>query len=474
MTDLNDRSVVVVANRLPVRRDGDEWSISAGGLVTAMRPVVSQTGGAWVGWDGGDGDVPSRVDGLEADLHAVTLDPEAVEAYYDGFSNRTLWPLVHDLLVEPVIDHSWWERYVEVNRAFADRVEQLQPEHDALLWVHDYHLLLLPGLLRSRLPGRRIGFFLHTPFPPPELFVRLPWRVALVDGLLGADVLSFHTRRYRDNFLRTVAWLHGEQAVDGTSVIHEGRRIETVAHGISIDADEFATLATDEGTEQRLAELREQFGDRRVFLGVDRVDTSKGMRHRLQAIQKLLADDPALRKDFVFVQIAVPSREHVDEVQALRDEIEQMVGRINGRFTVPGGDVPVHYLYRSVPRPDLAAYYRLADVMCVTPLKDGMNLVAKEFVVVQDAVDGDGVLLLSEFTGASLELEEAMRCNPFDVDGLAERMAACLDLPVEDRRRRIAAMAARVHEHDVFDWLDRELRAVAGIVESPRDERQQA
>ena len=425
---------------------------AAGGLVTAMRPIMDRSGGTWVGWDGGDGDVPETVPGLDVTVGAVQLTEQEVEEYYHGFSNRTLWPLVHDLVADPVIDHGWWDTYRAVNERFADRIAEMDPPQDAVIWVHDYHLLLLPAMIRERLGDRRIGFFLHTPFPAPELVARLPWRDELLDGLLGADVIGVHTRLYRDNFLRSVRWLRGRDLVDGGRVAHDGREVDVRARAISIDADEFADLAVSADTEQHLTELRNQFGGRKVFLGVDRLDTTKGIRHRLTAIEQLLTDDPELRKQFVFIQIAVPSREDVDEVRELRGEIEQMVGRINGQFTEPGHDVPVHYLYRGVDRPALAAYYRLADVLCVTPLKDGMNLVAKEFAVVQHAAREDGVLLLSEFTGSALTMDGAVTCNPFDVRGLADTMAQCLTLDVDDRRQRLARMAAEVHEHDVYAW----------------------
>ena len=451
--DVLDSPLVVVANRLPVRRNDDgTYRIAAGGLVTAMRPIMERAGGLWVGWDGGDSDVPSHVDELGVDIGRVELTEQDIEDYYHGFSNRTLWPLVHDLVAEPVIDHDWWDTYQDVNRRFAESVIAMDPDPDAVIWVHDYHLMLLPGLLREQLPDHRIGFFLHTPFPAPELVSRLPWREQLLEGLLGADVVGFHTGLYRDNFLRSVSWLLGRDRVDGSTVRDGSRRVDVRAHAISIDADEFATLATSQETEAELVSLRNQFGGRKVFLGVDRLDTTKGIRHRLAAIEQLLAGDPELRKQFVFIQIAVPSREDVAEVQALRDDVEQQVGRINGQFTEPGHDVPVHYLYRGVDRPVLAAYYRLADVLCVTPLKDGMNLVAKEYAVVQHAAREDGVLLLSEFTGAALTMDGAMTCNPFDISGLAETMAECLTIDVDDRRSRLAQMAEEVHANDVFAW----------------------
>jgi len=463
--ELPERPLLIVANRLPVSRGEDGWHPSSGGLVTALKPVIDQVGGAWVGWNDDPDGVPRRVEELNCDLHPVTLTEEQEAGYYHGFSNRTLWPLFHDLVVEPVIDRSWWRTYSEVNRKIADTVAEVVADAEVapLVWIQDYHLMLQPELIRAASPDSPIGFFLHTPFPPPELFARLPWRDQLLHGLLAADAIGFHTRVYRDNFVRSVQQLYpGVTALGDTLVLPDGRQIRVVAHPISIDVDEFSDLARSEDTEGELADLREQFEGRRVLLGVDRLDYTKGIRHRLQSIELLLERRPDLAGTFTFIQIAVPSRDDVKEYQRLRTSVEHEVGRINGRFTEPGKDVPVHYLYRGVPRPALAAYYRLADVMCVTPLKDGMNLVAKEFVTVQAATDGDGVLLLSEFCGTSMEFnDDAVRTNPFDVEGQSYLMESALDLDPQDRRGRIARMAEVVREGDVYAWVEAELGQIA-------------
>lgn len=464
MSQPRRRPLVVVANRLPVSRGPDGWQASSGGLVTALRPVVDEVGGAWIGWDDDPDGVPARVEPLNVDLHPVKLSRGEVRGYYHGFSNRTLWPLFHDLVAQPVVDRRWWRSYQDVNRRFAevtaDAIAAI--DGDPLVWVQDYHLLLLPELLRGIAPSAPLGFFLHIPFPPPELIARLPWRDQLLHGMLAADAVGFHTPRYRDNFIRSVQRLFPDVTVLGdTILLPDGREVRCVAHPISIDAGAFADLATADETERELAELRDQFAGRKVFLGVDRLDYTKGIRHRLQSIELLLERDPQLREEFVFIQVAVPSRDDVKEYRELRTNVETEVGRINGRFTEPGHDVPVHYLYRGVSQAKLAAYYRLADVMCVTPLKDGMNLVAKEFVTCQDAGDGAGVLLLSEFAGAMLEFEgQAVRCNPFDVEGMSYLMSRALELDRDDRRQRIAVMAEAVRERDVYRWVHDELSAI--------------
>lgn len=463
---LTGRPLVVVANRLPVSRSGDQWRPSAGGLVTALRPIVEKVEGYWVGWDGGMSDVPTRVDGFSADLHPISMTEDEVDDHYYGFSNRTLWPLFHDLLAEPVYDRDWWRTYEKVNLRFAEAAADLDVD-DPVFWLHDYHLMVAPKMLRERRPDATIGFFLHIPFPPPELLARLPWNDELLDGLLGADAIGFHTEWYRENFVRSIRRTRRDVTVSG-DLIHlpDGRSVRTAAHPISIDVSEFSDLATSDETRSELEELREQFAGRKIILGVDRLDYTKGIRHRLQAIEHLLADREDLRESFAFIQIAVPSRDDVEEYRELREQVEYMVGHINGRFTDPGQDVPIHYLYRGVPKTRLAAYYRLADVMAITPLKDGMNLVAKEFVTVQHAARDEegqdaGVLLLSEFTGAALEfVDDAVMCNPFDVQSLGARMAQSLSFDPEDRRERITTMAEMVAEADVFTWVEDELASV--------------
>lgn len=368
------RPLIVVANRLPVSHSDHGWAPSAGGLVTALRPVMDIAGGAWIGWDDHADGVPTQVDGLGCRIHAVALTKDQVEGYYHGFSNRTLWPLLHDLAAQPIIDRDLWRHYRDVNRLFADaavaEAQAVEAEQGVapIIWVQDYHLMLVPAMIRTALPDAAIGFFLHTPFPPPELIARLPWREALVEGVLAADSVGFHTSQYRDNFVRTVRRVFPSISPIGEFLVHpDGRRMRAVAHPISIDAREFGALARESSTRSELESMREQFADRIVFLGIDRLDYTKGIRHRLQAIDDLLERREDLRREVAFVQVAVPSRDDVEEYRSLRSQVETEVGRINGRFTDPGHDVPVHYLYRSVSRSRLAAYYLLADVMCVTP-----------------------------------------------------------------------------------------------------------
>jgi len=455
------RPVVAVANRLPVHSGDDGWQLSPGGLVTALRPVMSVRSGAWVGWDGGTKGTPTRLPELSIELAPVTLTSAQVRDYYHGFSNRTLWPLLHNAIEKPVFDRAWWGVYRDVNARFAAAAgDALDATPDALLWVHDYHLLLVPRLVREARPDQRTGLFLHTPWPSPDIFARIPWRKDLLLGPLGADVLSFHTDLYRKNFVRACGRLLDSEGVKvrGNDLqLPGGRVVRTTASPISIDTAQFGELATSDKTDEDVAELRHQFAGRTVLLGVDRLDYTKGIVERLRAFEALLERRPDLRDQLVLVQVAVPSRDDVREYRQLRSQVEQIAGRINGRFTLPGHDVPVHYLYRSLTPQSLTAYYAVADVMLVTPLVDGMNLVAKEYVAVQNARRGTGALVLSEFTGAAEELKDAVLCNPFDVDGLSLLVEQTLSLPAATRRRAMSAMGRRVSSHDVHHWVDVQL-----------------
>jgi trehalose 6-phosphate synthase len=457
-------NIVIIANRLPVRMGEDGWELSPGGLVTALRPVMAAHSGAWVGWDGGTRGIPPTLPDLSVRLLPVGLSASQVRQYYHGFANASLWPLLHDAIEKPRFERTWWHSYQNVNAIFADKaVTAADEQPDSLAWIHDYHLMLVPRLIRERCPDQPIGFFLHVPWPPPDIFARLPWREDVLFGLLGADVVSFHTEGYRRNFVRTCARLLAGSGVQihGPQITMPDRRVVTTTSApISIDAAQFARLATAPETGRDIEAVREQFAGRTLLLGVDRLDYTKGITERLLAVEMLLERRADLRRNLAFLQIAVPSRDDVPEYRHLRATVERHIGRINGRFTEPGSDVPIHYLYRGLPPQQLAAYYAAAEALLVTPLIDGMNLVAKEYVTVQYARRGSGALVLSEFTGAAAELREAVPCNPFDVEGLSYRIEHALELPGSTRRAALATMARRVRAHDVHQWVDRQLAEI--------------
>jgi trehalose 6-phosphate synthase len=463
--DSADRPVIAIANRLPVQQGDDGWELSPGGLVTALRPVMATHPGAWVGWDGGTKGMPATVPNSGIRLLPIALSAAQVRDYYRGFANATMWPLLHDAVEKPRFERAWWRAYQEVNRLFAERaMSALDERQDAIAWVHDYQLMLVPQLLRDRDADQPIGFFLHVPWPSPVIYARLPWREQVLRGLLGADVIGFHTDEYRGNFLRSVARQLSDSGIEvrGSSVVlPDGRAVATVTAPISIDAAQFAASAADPAVKESVSALEEQFDGRTLLLGADRLDYTKGIIERLLAVEMLLERRPDLRTTLAFLQIAMPSRDDVREYRQLRSTVEQHVGRINGRFTEPGNDVPVHYLYRGLSQPRLAAYYAFADAMLVTPLIDGMNLVCKEYVTVQEAHGGSGVLILSEFTGAAVELSRAVLCNPFDVEGLSYRIEQALNLGPDTRRKNLAAMAEQVRTHDVHNWVSGQLAMIA-------------
>ena len=476
-TEDQDRPVVAVANRLPVHHGDNGWELSPGGLVTALRPVMATHPGAWVGWDGGTKGLPPTLPDSGVRLVPIGLSAAQVRNYYHGFANATLWPLLHNAIEKPRFERAWWYAYRDVNALFGERAAaSLDEQPDAIAWVHDYQLMLVPQLIRERRGGQPTGFFLHVPWPSPDIFARLPWREQILTGLLGADVVAFHTDEYRANFLRSCARLLRDDDIEvrGDSVVlPDGRAVTTATAPISIDAAEFTQHAIEPETDNDIRLLAEQFRDRTLLLGVDRLDYTKGIIERLLAVEMLLERNPGFRTSLSFLQIAVPSRDDVREYRQLRSTVEQHVGRINGLYTEPGSDVPVHYLYRGLSQQQLAAYYALADALLVTPLIDGMNLVCKEYVTVQNARGGSGVLLLSEFTGAADELPQAVHCNPFDVEGLSYRIEYALGLTADTRRAAIGPMAAHVRDHDVYRWVSDQLaeitKAAAAVSRLPAD-----
>ena len=464
--------LIVVANRLPLtlRRAGGRWTAeaSSGGLVAALTPVVQRAGGLWIGWPGdAPGDDPEgRAALLEAwererGFAAVDLPERVGRAFYDGFANDTLWPLLHGFPSRAVFNPETFVAYQDANQRFADAVlERARP--DDLIWVHDYQLMLVPALLRAAWPGLRIGFFLHVPFPPPELFRILPQRDQLLVGLLGADVIGFQTHEHLGAFRRAVQQVLGiESRIDAIEV--GGRSIALHARPVGIVADEWDELVDSPRVREHVAQLRRQHAGRRLVLAVDRLDDTKGIPERLRTFRHLLATQPHWRRAVTLVQIAVPSRERVPRYAALRREVNELVGEINGAYGTPDWS-PIVYLRRSVSRPELAALYSVADVGWVGSLRDGMNLVAKEYVACQR--EDPGVLLLSEFAGAASAMGEAVRINPYDTPGTAAALARALDMPEAERAERHAALVSRVRRNDAVSWAR---RSVADLEQAPRD-----
>jgi trehalose 6-phosphate synthase len=462
---------VVVANRLPIdmerQPDGTTtWKRSPGGLVTALEPLLRRRRGAWIGWPGipDADDEPIELD--EMYLCPVRLSADDIANYYEGFSNAALWPLYHDIIVKPIYHRQWWDAYVEVNRRFAEATAKVAAE-GATVWVQDYQLQLVPKMLRMLRPDLTIGFFLHIPFPPVELFMQMPWRTEIIEGLLGADLVGFHLPGGAQNFMILARRLVGANTSRGTVGVRSRfgevdvgfRTVKVGAFPISIDSTALDQQARTRAIRQRAREIRGELGNpRKILLGVDRLDYTKGIDVRLRAFSELLAEHRVKRDDTVLVQLATPSRERVESYIEMREDIERQVGHINGEYGEVGHPI-VHYIHRPVPRDELIAFFVAADVMLVTPLRDGMNLVAKEYVACRS--DLGGALVLSEFTGAAAELRQAYLANPHDLEGVKDAIEAALNQTPEEGRRRMRALRRQVLVHDVDLWARSFLDALA-------------
>jgi trehalose 6-phosphate synthase/phosphatase len=465
---------LIVSNRLPVtasvKDGGVELHPSTGGLATAMAHVHARQGSLWIGWPGETStfDKTTRAE-LDDKLAAARMVPvhlttKQVEHFYEGFCNGVLWPLFHYLLDKVRLD-AWrdWEAYREANERFADIVaKQYQPGDR--IWIHDYHLMLLPAMLRQRLPHASIAFFLHIPFPASGVFRILPWRREILFGLLGADLVGFHTHAYQRHFLSSVLRLLGvESRLD--AIPYEGRIVRIGAFPISIDTAHFMKASTKPEVKKATQKIRSENAGCKLLLGIDRLDYTKGLRRRVLAVERLLERSPELAGKFKFIQVAAPSRTGVEAYGQLRRSLDELVGRINARFSTISW-APLQYLHQTIGQDQLLPLYRAADVMVVTPTRDGMNLVAKEFVACRD--EEDGVLVLSEFTGAAWELGEAIIVNPYDVDEIAQALATALTMPEDEQRFRMMRLRSRVRKWTVHEWAAAFERSFEQAVEQNR------
>jgi trehalose 6-phosphate synthase/phosphatase len=454
-------SLVVVSNRLPftaVQSEGEvRFKRSPGGLVAALDPALSRRGGVWIGWPGVETEeAASSAEMLSPSprssrvrYRSVALSRREVSLYYGGFSNRTLWPLFHYFLGRTEINAATWAVYELVNERFAQAAAE-EGSENALVWVHDYQLLRMPRYLRRLVPKRRIAFFLHIPFPAYDIFRVLPWARSIMRGMLSCDMVGFQSAEHAEHFINCAERLLGCDVDRAAGTVQfEGRPVAAQSHPIGIDVGHIEKLAGR-------VKPQSTWTDPVEILGLDRLDYTKGIPERLRAVEIFFERYPAYRGKTVFVQLAVPTRTGVAEYQALKREVDEMVGRINGRFSDRGWS-PIRYLVRSVGQEELVAMYRNAKVALVTPLRDGMNLVAKEYVASQ--LDNDGVLILSELAGASEELKEAILVNPYDVDEVVEALHRALSIPEDERRARMLALRHRVQAGDVQRWVRQFVRA---------------
>lgn len=449
-------SLVIVANRLPITRidddcGGTKWVTSPGGLVAALRPAMADFDDvAWLGWTGEQAtDTPGAFDHEGLHLVPVGLSDEERELHYDGMSNGTLWPLYHGKIAPPEFHRHWFDGYRRVNRRFAEAIAATAAP-GALVWIHDYQLQLVPGMLRSIRTDLQIGFFLHIPFPSPELYCQLPWRNELTAGMLGADLLGFQAPSDAANFHQLARSLSLASRFGSSALEVAGRAVQVRAFPIGIDYQRYDRAVRHPDILEEARNLRARLGQPQVvMLGVDRLDYTKGIEVRLRAFKELLAEGRLSASQVSMIQIAEPTRDQVGAYVNLRERVEQLVGEINGDYGRVGFPV-VHYIHRTQSLSELLSMYRAADVMLVTPFRDGMNLVAKEYVAAR--FEESGALVLSEFAGAAHQLKEALLVNPFDIDGVKTAIAAAVSMGPEESRRRMRSMRRSVAKYDAASW----------------------
>ncbi len=452
--------LVVVSNRGPFRFKKSTRGVQAektvGGLVSALDPLLRQTGGTWVAWDdqfrendplGSKVRVP--LEKPEYVFSRLRLTDQDIKLFYHGFSNRTLWPLCHYFLSRCEFEKRDFERYREVNVRFAEAAHEEGRPGDTI-FVQDYHLALVPSELRRLGTRSRIAFFWHIPFPSYDVFRVLPWREELIKGMLDADLIGFHTRSYVRHFASCAVRIFGAKWDESAETLRLGdRNVRLRACPLGIEFDEFERLALAPESRERARGIRKALDTPIMILGADRVDYSKGIIERLAGVEHFLNLYPEYRRRISFIQIAVPSREEVPEYRTIIRAIDETVGRINGRLAEEGW-APIHYYARAFPRRQLAAYYLAADIALLTPLRDGLNLIAKEYVACKPAEDG--TLILSEFAGAAEEMEDALLVNPFDVDDVARKLKIAAEMHAEERRRHMRRLRDHVASHDITWW----------------------
>lgn len=453
--------LVVVSNRgaytLEDTPAGEYAKPSISGLVSAIDPIIKSEGGSWVAW-GGRFSETKKTKGVSLPLngqqnkyafHEVLLTKEEVELYYAGFANSCLWPILHSFVDKAEFHEKHWQTYQAVNQKYAQVVLETTDNLD-LIWIQDFHLALLPKYIRAQRPSAKVSLFWHVPFPPVEVFSVMPWAKEIIKGLMDCDFIGFHTEDYVHNFLHTANALLGAEVNYQTGTINwSGHHAKVAAIPIGIDCQEYDQITSNPEVKKKADEIRAAVGDKYIVLSVDRLDYTKGIPERLLAIEWLLENYPEYRSKLIFMQIAAPSRKDVPAYQSLKRQVEEIAGRINGKFN-EDYHVPVRYMYQSFSKEDLVAHYMAADMALVTPLKDGLNLVAKEYVAAKS--NGEGVLLLSPFAGAAEQLKDALKTNPYSPELMAREIVAGLEMSVDEKKRRMNRLNKIVREQDIFWW----------------------
>jgi len=467
-----ENRLIIVSNRLPIALTTDEdgkmhVQSGSGGLVTALAPVLRNRGGVWIGWPGIVEDQTGKIKKLLSEetkgfgykLRPVSLTHEEKQNFYEGFANEVLWPLFHDFNAHCVFNPNYWAIYEKVNEKFANEITRTLRKND-FVWVHDYHLMTAAQKLRDMGVHFGIAFYLHIPFPPMDIFLKLPWRFQILHALLQYDLIGFQTLRDRRNFIQCVRTLIGCRTSGRGQVVSMqvgNHEIRVGAFPVSIDYRDFAKTASEQAVSEKAWYIHEDYSEQQIILGVDRLDYSKGIPERLKAYRNALRRYPEMREKVTLVQVVVPSRRGIPKYASLKTEIEGLVGEINGEFTSSGW-VPIHYMFRSLDRHELLAYYRTSEIALVTPLKDGMNLVAKEYCAC--SIEENGVLILSEFAGAAAEFQKyALLVNPHDIEGIADAIHQAFNMPLDERKSRIRELRRIVRRHNIFWWVDSFLKA---------------
>ncbi|MBA3066523.1 trehalose-6-phosphate synthase [bacterium] len=445
----------IVSNSEPYSMRGAQVTRNVGGLVAAFEPLLRKNGGNWVAF--GSGLKKNKIVTFPSEkekfcLHRLALKRNEYGMYYYGFSNRVLWPLCHQFSEKCSFIIEYWQGYKNVNRKFANYIARIKGQET--VWIQDFHFSLVPAMIRKMKPALKLMFFWHIPWPSPSVFAILPWRRQILEGLLGSDLLAFHTQEFVDNFILSVVRILPGAVVNGNSITYKSHKTELKAIPIGIDYRNYRSMAELKQTANMAEKQRLSLGSNKIILAVDRLDYTKGILRRLWAFEYFLDTYPEWRGKVSLLQIATPSREGVSEYRRLKMEIDRTIGRFEGKFGTPSWK-PIFYFYRKFSAKQLTAFYRMADVALLTPLFDGWNMVASEYVASQ--VDGNGTLILSEFAGASSFFKEAFICNPYDTAQVASYIAAALKLPAAKKRLRMEAMRKKIEEHDVFEWMKKNL-----------------
>lgn len=457
------KRLLVVSNRLPIEIVKEEvgWSVkpSPGGLVTALSPLMRRSHGTWIGWPGCAENVPARklieaAPDKEFNLTPVILTADQVEKYYRGFANKSIWPLFHDLLGNFSYSAENWASYKEVNRHFAEITKKVMHK-DNFVWIHDFQLMLVGNFLRLLGVKGQLSYFLHIPFPSPDVIRRLPHHLEIIKALLAYDKFGFQTAQDKANFLQCLKeYIPGitRESAGKMSILHyEQREIYLVSFPISIDFDEFDRGARTPEVERAAAVLRQNMKAEKIVLGLDRLDYTKGIPERFLAFEKLLEKYPEVRGKISLLQVVIPSRLNVPDYQKLKSDLDSIAGRINGAYTEKGW-IPIHYVFRSLDRTNLLAHYRASGIALITPLRDGMNLVSKEYCA--SNINNEGVLILSEFAGSANQLgKAAILVNPYDSESTADALYLAFKMPAGERQKRMEILRAEIKRNNVLRWI---------------------